>query len=128
MTIFTGRISIPGETKYIEKISDTVTTFSVAEDRTKSKDKPKVKFWRMSKFGKNGKALQPYLQKGRIVEIMGDAEEGCYLNKEGKPVAYLHMVNPTVRFLDGMKHEDSTAEIPTEEIVVEEDDEADGPF
>jgi len=121
MTIITGRISIAGTTKYVEKISDTVTSFSVAEDRTKSKDKPKVKFWRISKFGKTGKALQPYLQTGRIVTIEGDAEDGCYINKEGKPVSYLYMVNPKVKFLDGMKHEDPTVAIP-DEIVVEEED------
>lgn len=126
MTIITGRISIPGETKYIEKISDTVTTFSVAEDRTKQKDKPKVKFWKISKFGKNGKALQPYLQTGRIVTIIGDAEDGGYLNKDGEVVTYLSMVNPSVRFLDGMKKEDPTGEAP--DVLGDEVVEEDGPI
>ena len=123
MTIITGRISIPGETKYVEKISDTVTTFSIAEDRTEKKDKPKVKFWKITKYGKIGKNLQPYLQTGRLVTVIGDAEDNGYVNKNGDVVTYLGMINPSVRFHDGMKKEDPTADAPDclGDEVVEED-------
>lgn len=126
MTIFMGNISIPAETKYVEKISDTVTTFSVAENRPLRNGEQKTVFHRISIFGKRGKNLAQYLTKGRCVQVSGYEDAGAYINKEGKPVAYLQMTNARIQFGSGAaKPSDPTEAIP-DEVVVDEVVEEDG--
>ena len=126
MTYFLGNISIPATTKYVEKISDTVTSFSVAENRPTRNGETKTVFHRISIFGKRGKNLQKWLVKGRPMLVTGYEDPGAYINKDGKAVAYLQMVNARIQFATGMSAEDPTEEIPVEAIdvdeVVEEED------
>lgn len=126
MTYFLGNISIPAETKYVEKISDTVTSFSVAENRPLRNGDTKTVFHRISIFGKRGKNLAQYLTKGRSVLVSGYEDAGAYINKEGNAVAYLQMTNARIQFATGSgKTADPTgdapdAEIPVDEVVEEE--------
>ena len=120
MTYFLGNISIPAETTYLDKISDTVTKFSVAENRPLRNGETKTVFHRISIFGKRGKNLAQYLTKGRAILVSGYEDAGAYINKEGNAVGYLQMTNARIQFATGSgKPADPTAEIP-EEIVVDE--------
>ena len=128
MTFFLGNISIPAETKYVEKISDTVTTFSVAENRTMRNGNQKTIFHRISIFGKRGKNLAQWLTKGRAMLVVGNEDAGAYINKEGNAVPYLQMVNARIQFANGAgKSTDPTGEVPDGEIPVDEVVEEDGP-
>lgn len=132
MTTILGNISIPAETKYVEKISDVVTTFSLAENRRNRKGDETTVYHRISIFGKRGKNLAPYLTKGKCLLVTGLETAGAYVNAEGQPVAYLQMNNPRIQFASGPKASDPTEDIPeevadaadTEEAVGEEA----GPF
>lgn len=130
MTYFLGNISIPATTKYVEKISDTVTSFSVAENRPTRNGDTKTVFHRISIFGKRGKKLEQYLTKGRPILVSGYEDAGAYINKEGQAVAYLQMTNARIQFATGAsKPSDPTGEAPVDvdvdEVVEEEDG---GPF
>ena len=127
MTYFLGNISIPAETKYVEKLSDTVTSFSVAENRPLRNGETKTVFHRISIFGKRGKNLAQYLTKGRSVLVSGYEDAGAYINKEGKAVAYLQMNNARIQFGSGSgKPADPTEAIP-DDVDVDEVVEEDGP-
>jgi len=130
MTFFLGNISIAGTTKYVDKISDTVTSFSVAENRRTRNGENKVVFHRISIFGKRGKNLQKWLIKGRPLLVVGNEDAGAYINKEGQAVPYLQLVNARIQFATGMSAEDPTEEIPVDEIDVDEvvETEEGGPF
>ena len=131
MTFFLGNISIPATTKYVEKISDTVTSFSVAENRKTRNGDSKVVYHRISIFGKRGKNLQKWLTTGRPMLVVGREDAGAYINKEGKAVPYLQMVNASIQFATGAnKEDDPTDEIPVDEIPVDEvvEEEDGGPF
>lgn len=130
MTYFMGNISIPATTKYVEKLSDTVTTFSVAENYKDRNGKDHVEFYRISIFGKRGKNLAQYLTSGRSVLVTGRVKPGAYINKDNEAVAYLQMTNARIQFATGAKKDDPTEEIPVDAIEVEGDEASDeeGPF
>lgn len=121
MTYFLGNISIPATTKYVEKISDTVTSFSVAENRQTRNGETKTVFHRISIFGKRGKKLEQYLTVGRPVLVSGYEDAGAYINKDGKAVAYLQMTNARIQFATGSaKPADPTGDAPADEIPADE--------
>lgn len=129
MTTFLGNISIPAETKYIEKISETVTSFSVAENRRTRNGETKTVFHRISIFGRKGKNLQKWLTTGRPVVVTGYEDAGAYINKEGKAVGYLQMTNARIQFATGAnKDEDPTDEVPAGEFEADEVETEEGPF
>lgn len=133
MTYFMGNISIPATTKYVDKISDTVTSFSVAENYKDRNGNDHVEYYRISIFGKRGKNLAQYLTSGRSVLVTGRVKPGAYIaqkgEKAGEAVGYLQMTNARIQFATGAKKGDPTEEIPD---AVEVDDvevtEEEGPF
>lgn len=128
MTIFLSNISIAAETKYVEKISDTVTSFSVAENRPTRNGETKTVYHRISIFGKRGKNLQKYLYAGRPVMVTGYEDAGAYINKKGEAVPYLVLNNARIQFATGnVKPEDPTEDAPATEIDVDMVVEEDGP-
>jgi len=120
MTFFNGNISIAAETKYVEKISDTATSFSVAENRPLRNGQTKTVYHRITIFGKRGKNLAQYLYLGRPVIVFGYEEAGAYINKKGEAVAYLQMNNAKITFPTGnAKEGDPAVDVPDEVLVDE---------
>lgn len=121
MTFFNGNISIAAETKYVEKICDTATTFSVAENRPLRNGQTETVFHRITIYGKRGKNLQEYLYLGRPVIVFGYEKAKGYINKKGEAVAYLQMTNAKITFpTKNAKGGDPATDAPDEEILVDE--------
>ena len=124
MTYFLANVSIPAETKYNEKLKDTVTNFSVAENYRDRSGKEHVEYYRMAIYGKRGASLAPYLTTGRCMLVTGRVKPGAYIaqkgEKKGEAVGYLKMNNARIQFAGGAgKPTDPTVDIP-EEIDVDE--------
>ena len=87
---------------------DPVTSFSVATDRTYTKDGAQVKettWFRVSVWGKMAEACNKYLDKGKMVLVTGRlicGEGGgprVYTTQAGKTAASFEINADTVRFL-----------------------------
>jgi len=132
MTFFLANISIPATSKYVEKINDWVTNFSVAENRRNRNGDTKTVYHRIAIFGKRGKTLEKWLAKGRPLMIIGYEDAGAYINKQGQAVPYLQLNNASIQFATGMPDTaDPTEELPVGEIAVDEVvelEDGDGPF
>lgn len=78
--VIAGRI---GQTPEMRHLPDgtPVLSLSVADDQ--GKDKPPI-WWRASIFGKRAEALQPYLQKGGAVTVVGTVTERTWTDKDGQ--------------------------------------------
>lgn len=78
--IVTGRIGKDAELRTTQGGQD-VCGFTIASDQGFG-DKKQTNWFRVSLWGKRGKALQPYLLKGGQLTVSGELEVGEY---DGKP-------------------------------------------
>ncbi len=94
----------------ITELSDdvVVSKFNIAVDRTMStekkeeyisKGKATADFPRIQAWNKQARLVEKYLEKGKMVGIVGELHTDVYENKEGEPV-YSTVVNvQTLKFL-----------------------------
>lgn len=78
--VIAGRIGQAPEMRHLPD-GTPVLSLSVADDQ--GKDKPPI-WWRASIFGKRAEALQPYLQKGGAVTVVGTVTERTWTDKDGQ--------------------------------------------
>jgi len=78
---FTGNLGKDGEQRFTTN-GGSVVSFSVAV-KSGYGDKTATTWARCSLFGKQGEAVFPYLKKGQLVGISGEARMNEYTNKEG---------------------------------------------
>jgi single-strand DNA-binding protein len=86
-TSIIGRLGNDPEMRFLPS-GDPVTTFSVATDRTYTKDGEKQKettWFRVSVFGKMAEACNTYLTKGKLVFVEGQLRSDP---KTGGPVIF----------------------------------------
>lgn len=102
-----GRLGKAPEMRYSPS-GDPVTSFSVATDRTYTKDAQQVKettWFRVSVWGKMAEACNKYLDKGKLVLVTGRlicGEGGgprTYQTKDGKTAASFEINADTAKFL-----------------------------
>lgn len=127
--ILCGHLGANPEMRYIPS-GTAVTTFSIATDRTYTKDKEKVKetcWFRVTCWGKQAEACAQFLEKGSLAWVEGvitpDPKTGgprIWADKEGMARANFEVNASTVRFLSNPnKQKDSVDEYndnPTEDF------------
>lgn len=74
-----GSLGKDAELRYLPN-GDAVVSFSVAD--SPGKDKPAI-WWNCSIFGKRAESLQPYLNKGQSVTVVGAVSEREWTDKDG---------------------------------------------
>ena len=74
-----GSLGKDAELRYLPN-GDAVASFSVADSQ--GKEKPAI-WWNCSIFGKRAESLQPYLNKGQSVTVVGSVSEREWTDKEG---------------------------------------------
>lgn len=115
-----GRLVRDPEIK-ISQTGTAVTKFTVACDRYKSE----TDFIRVVVFGKQAESAADYLEKGKMVGIVGDIKTGSYEDKEGRKVFTTDVVAREVKFLSPKSENQERPE--RDDFVPSEDDE-DLPF
>lgn len=103
-----GRLGRDPESKVLPN-GESITSFSVATDRSYNKGTERVKettWFRVSVFGKQAEAANKFLSKGRMVLVEGrlrvDPATGgpvVFTDKSGKSGASFEIVANDVRFL-----------------------------
>lgn len=127
MTTFVANISKAAETRYVETLKTTVTTFNVAENYQGRNGKRYTQFYRVSIWDKRGANLEKYLTLGRPISISGRVKASAYIDKDGKAQAQLEIANPQITFVTGNPGEVEAAAAP-EAPVAEEMPEDEKPF
>lgn len=108
--IIAGRLARDAEMKFLPN-GDATTSFSVATDRTWTKDGQKQKettWWRVTLFGKMAQVLNEYLLKGQSVVVEGrlrvDSKTGgpvVYQKRDGSHTSSFEILADQVRLMGG---------------------------
>ncbi|MBP5742765.1 MAG: single-stranded DNA-binding protein [Paludibacteraceae bacterium] len=112
MTTICGNISKEATTRVV-KVGNTdtfVTDFNVAVNRGYGENR-KTKFYRITLWRDRGTKLAPYLTKGRLVYLEGELDVSAYIDKDGKAVGQLEMVNPYTIDIKGKKPANEDADV-----------------
>lgn len=96
--ILIGRLTRDPELKYIPSTGTAVGTFSVAVDRTQSKEKT-TDFFDVVVFNKLAENTANYLTKGKMVAVKGSIQNNNYTDKEGNKRYSTKIVADSVQFL-----------------------------
>ena len=106
--VLTGRLTRDPELRYLEGSGTATGTFTLAVDKSLSKDKkaefeaankPTADFIRIVTWGKQAENCANYLAKGRLVAVEGSIQTGSY-EKEGQRVYTTDVVARNVEFLE----------------------------
>ena len=78
-----------------------VCSFDVAVNRKKTKkaEKPETDYFKVSVWNELGKICQQYLEKGRMVSVVGPVSARAYTNSKGEAKASLEVNAVDVEFL-----------------------------
>jgi len=122
-TIIIGRLGKDPEQRFTPS-GQTVTSFSVATDRTYTQDGKQVKettWFRVQAWGKLAENCNNFLQRGKMVMVEGritvDPATGApriWTGEDGKPRTSLELTADTVKFLSAKS--EAGSEISTEEV------------
>lgn len=104
----------------------TVTRFSLAVDRKKSKDKS-ADFVSCVAFNKTAEFLNKYVKKGSKIVVLGEIRTGSY-EKDGKKFYTTDVVVNEVEFASSKEQGEGQESVPEEYINVPEGIESDLPF
>ena len=78
--------------------STTVTSFSVATDGNRKKDR--TSFFDVSAFGKTGEFIAKWFKRGSMINIYGEPIIDEYTNKNGQKVRHFNIIAENVEFGD----------------------------
>lgn len=98
-----GRIAKEAELKTTEENKKSYTKFPVAVDAgyTNKQGEKVTDFFQVSLWGKPAEALTPYLNKGKLVSVIGSLRNHSYENKK----YYTEILAEEVKFLEYSKVE-----------------------
>lgn len=123
--VLLGRLCGDPELRYIPNSETAIGTFTLAVNRTFSKEK-KADFIRIKAFGKTAENCEKYLSKGKMAGVKGRLQIDSYENKEGKMMYFTEVIAEQVDFVEpkDKKGDDSKYNIPNgfEEVDDDMDD------
>jgi len=122
--ILIGRLGRDPEMRYTPT-GQAVTSFSVATDRvyrdSADQQKKETTWFRVATWGKMAEACNQYLEKGKLVMVVGRVSTQAWKDNNGDARASLEVVASAVKFLS--PHEgntvltsDPSAEMPAEDV------------
>lgn len=99
-----GRLTKDAELKETDENKKKYSKFSVAVDRERSKDK-EADFFQIALWGKIAEALVPYLNKGKLVSIVGTLRSSNYESAKGEKKYYTEILAEDIKLLERKKAE-----------------------
>ena len=101
--VVTGRIGKDAEVRETQG-GTKVVSFSIADDIGWG-DKKRTNWIKAAMFGERGVKVAPYLTKGSIVQVAGEADVEAWL-KDGEPRAAIKLTVNDVKLFGGSKKDD----------------------
>ncbi len=107
-TIIVGNCGRSPELKYLQS-GTAVCEFSVAvseswNDQASGEKKEKTTWFKVSAWGKLAEVCNQYIQRGKMVMVVGTVEARAYMGKDGQPASSLDLRARDVRFLGSREH------------------------
>lgn len=104
-TIIVGNVGNSPTLRYLQS-GTAVCDFSVAvseswNDQQSGEKKQKTTWFKVSAWGKLAEVCNQYIQKGKMVMVVGTVEARAYLDKNNQPASSLDLRARDVRFLGG---------------------------
>ena len=109
----TGRLTRDPDVRYKEDLAIARFTLAVARPKVNGKEATSD-FPSVIAFGKTAEMAEKYLQKGKLIAIIGRIQTGNYTDKDGKKVYTTDVVAEKIEFLESKRNEESKDE-PREE-------------
>ena len=78
-----------------------------------------AEYTQVTLWDRYAESLAPYLQKGRLISLVGDYQADTWMNRDNQVLPLIKMVNPEIELLDGQK---KTSEEPAPTISETEED------
>lgn len=96
-----GRLTVDPELRYLPGTGTAIARFSVAINRSYKKDnQPVTDFIPIEVWGKVAEFCATYLQKGRLVSILGSLHFDRYVDDQGQNRTYAKVSAKNVQALD----------------------------
>ena len=111
--VITGRLTRDPDVRYKEDLA--IARFALAVARPQMNGREATSdFPSIIAFGKTAEMAEKYLQKGKLIAIIGRIQTGNYTDKDGKKVYTTDVVAEKIEFLESKRNEESKDE-PREE-------------
>ncbi|SHJ93876.1 single-strand binding protein [Hathewaya proteolytica DSM 3090] len=94
-----GRLTKDAELKETQENKKKYTKFALAVEREKAKDK-EADFFNVALWGNIAESLAPYLNKGKLVSVIGTLRNSNYENSEGEKKYYTEIVAEEIKLLE----------------------------
>lgn len=124
--VLIGRLTRDPELRYTTGNGVAVTTFTIAVDRFKQQGVREADFINIVTWEKLAENCANYLQKGRLVAVVGRLQIRSYEDSQGVKRKTAEVVARDVKFLERARAEDDGREdlgaLPVDELNVSEDD------
>lgn len=127
IVVLTGRLTRDPEMQWVSGGELAVTRFAIAVDRfSKKGEDSKADFPRITVFGKQAENCDRYLEKGRLVGIVGRIQTGKYEREDGTTAYTTDVIADRVEFLGGGSKNSESKQAPETEQQSEEEFETNG--
>ncbi|WP_142415195.1 single-stranded DNA-binding protein [Hathewaya massiliensis] len=102
-----GRITKDATLKSTTENNKSYTKFPIAVDRdyTQKEGSKSADFFQVTLWGKAAENLVQYLNKGRLISVIGKLRNNNYENKEGEKKYYTEIICEEIKFLEYKKAE-----------------------
>lgn len=105
-----GRLTVDPELRYLPGTGTAIARFSVAINRSYKKDnQPVTDFIPIEVWGKVAEFCATYLQKGRLVSILGSLHFDRYVDDQGQNRTYAKVSAKNVQALDSRNKNNNSA-------------------
>ncbi|MCD8196529.1 MAG: single-stranded DNA-binding protein [Lachnospiraceae bacterium] len=109
--ILIGRLTADPEISYSKKDpSVTIARYSIAVDkRQKRDDGIKVDYFQLVALGRTGEFAEKYLRKGTKIAVIGHAQTGSYINRDGVKMPFFEVFVEEQEFTESKKASETAA-------------------